>query len=402
MLGGPMRTHQLLVCVLVPRFALRVAVRGPLPDEPVALAPEPGDAPPLIGEVNAAAATHGVRSGMRVGEAIALCPRIQMITADPGTVADAAEALLVRLEGLGAAVEPLAPGAALFAADGLLRMHGGARRLLSATAEVLPTGGRVGAGPGRFIARSAAQRARPGRPVLVGHESAAGFVQGLPVDRLEAPPQLTGELAALGIRTAGELAALPLPAVADRLGPDGIALWRMARGEDERHVCPRTPPEPLREAISFPEAVGNEITLRQAAVVLLERLLAAPRRRGRPVRTMVLSAQLAAGGSWRRQLTLREATAEPSRLRDALLPRLTDLPGAIDRISLELAELGDAGGHQQALIRPAQELRRERAAEAARQLRAGMGEGHLLRVVEVAPWSRIPEGRNLLVPFEGS
>ena len=46
-------------------------------------------------------------------------------------------------------------------------------------------------------------------------------------------------------------------------------------------------------------------------------------------------------------------------------------------------------------------MRRERAAEAARQVRAGMGEGHLLRVVEVAPWSRIPEGRSLLVPFDG-
>ena len=47
------------------------------------------------------------------------------------------------------------------------------------------------------------------------------------------------------------------------------------------------------------------------------------------------------------------------------------------------------------------ELLRERAAEAARQVRAGLGEGHLWRVVEVAPWSRVPEGRDLLVPFDG-
>jgi hypothetical protein len=52
------------------------------------------------------------------------------------------------------------------------------------------------------------------------------------------------------------------------------------------------------------------------------------------------------------------------------------------------------------LLRPAEEVRRARASEAAHQLRAALGEGHLLRVVEVAPWTRLPEGRHLLVPYE--
>src|SRR4051794_6373760 len=198
MLGGPMpRTHQLLICVLVPRFALRVALRGPLPATPVALGPEPGGQP-LVGEVNAAAAAFGVRPGMRVGEAIARCPRLELATADPGAVADAAESLLRRLESLGAAVEPVEPGVALWAGDGLTRLHGGSRRLLEATSAVLPTGGRVGAGPGRFTARVAAGQARPGRPMLVGTDGAAAFLARLPVDRLNLEPAVADELRALG------------------------------------------------------------------------------------------------------------------------------------------------------------------------------------------------------------
>jgi hypothetical protein len=100
-------------------------------------------------------------------------------------------------------------------------------------------------------------------------------------------------------------------------------------------------------------------------------------------------------------VALREATAEPQRLRDALIPRLAELPAAVERLTLELTGLGDANGRQEELLRPAAEVRRERAAEAARQLRAGLGDGHLLKVIEVAPWSRIPEGRSLLVPYEG-
>src|SRR3954469_15559878 len=148
MLGGPMpRAHQLIVCVLVPRFPLRVALRGPLPDRPVALGPAPGGQP-LIGEVNAVAAAFGVQQGMRVGEAIARCPGLELVTADPGAVADAADALVRRLEALGAAAEPVEPGAVLFAGDGLVRLHGGTRRLLETISKALPAGGRVGGASG--------------------------------------------------------------------------------------------------------------------------------------------------------------------------------------------------------------------------------------------------------------
>ena len=400
MLAGPMPARaRILICALVPRFALRIAIGGALGDEPAALAPEAGGRP-VIGEVNAAAAAFGVRPGMRAGEALARCPRIRLVTADPGAVADAAEEMLAGLEAIGAAVEPLGAGRALFRADGLLRMHGGLGRLLHAAEQRLPGGGRVGAGPGRFTAQAAAAKARPGRPRVIEADGAAGFLERMAIGRLGLEERIVDELEALGIRTAGALAALPLPAVADRFGPDGIAGWRLARGEDEHYVAPRMPPEPLREWIDFGDPVGDEATLHQAVVVLLERLLAAPRRAGRPVRTLTLSARLAAGGSWRRPVRMREATGEERRLRDALLPHLAELPGAVERLALELAELGGEGGRQELLMRPAHEVRRERASEAARQLRAAMGDGHLLRVVEVAPWSRLPEGRELLVPYE--
>jgi protein ImuB len=399
MLSDSMPRPRVIVCAFVPRFALRVALGGVLTDQPAALAPEAGGVP-TIGEVNAAAAAFGVRPGMRAGEAIARCPSIALVTADPGAVADEAEAMLERLERIGAAIEPLEPGRALFRADGLVRMHGGLGSLLRAANDCLPQGGRVGAGPGRFTAQAAAMRARPGRPRLVDADGAEGFVGRMAIGRLGLDPRVADELEALGIRTAGALAALPLPAVADRFGPQGIAAWRLARGEDETYVAPRMPPEPLREWLDFPEPVGDEVTLRQGVVVLLERLLGIGRRNGRPVRTLAISGRLAGGGSWRRAVALRDATADPKRLRDALLPHLAELPAAVERLALELVELGEAGGRQELLLRPAEEVRRERASEAARQVRAALGEGHLLRIVEVAPWSRLPEGRSLLVPYD--
>src|SRR5215216_2496276 len=116
----------MVVCVLLPRFALTVAAggRAELARGPVALAPEPGREP-LIGEASAAAEAHGVRAGLRLGEALARCPRLELVAPDPAGVADEWDRLLAALEGIGAAVEPGRPGLAWFDARGLRGLYGG-------------------------------------------------------------------------------------------------------------------------------------------------------------------------------------------------------------------------------------------------------------------------------------
>ena len=79
----------LIVCIMIPRFELAVAAGGreALAAGPVALAPEAGREQ-LIGEASAAAEAYGVRAGMRLGEALARCPQLRLVTPDPAGVAD--------------------------------------------------------------------------------------------------------------------------------------------------------------------------------------------------------------------------------------------------------------------------------------------------------------------------
>src|SRR3954447_15314403 len=93
----------MVVCVLIPRFELTIAAggRAALLDTPAALAPEPGRQQD-VGGVSRAAEALGVRRGMRLGEALARCPRLALIPPAPAGVADAWETLLARLEGMGA------------------------------------------------------------------------------------------------------------------------------------------------------------------------------------------------------------------------------------------------------------------------------------------------------------
>src|SRR5579884_158509 len=157
-----MRTSvPMIVCVLLPRFQLLTAVgdRTELLRMPVALAPEPGGVQ-QVGEVSLAAEAFGVHPGMRLGEALARCQRLKLVPPDPAGVAELWERLLVRLESIGAAVEPERPGLVCFDARGMLRLHGGIEGVLRAARRALRSPARYGVAPSRFAAVAAATRSR--------------------------------------------------------------------------------------------------------------------------------------------------------------------------------------------------------------------------------------------------
>ncbi len=391
----------MIACVLIPAFELRAALRERprLQLVPAALAPLPG-AEPLLGPVTAAAEEAGVRPGMRLGEALATCPSLTLVDRDPAAVEQAWEEIVRRLELEGFAVEPAEPGCVYFETRGFERLYGGVEPVLK---RVLATVGtawspRAGAAERKFAALAAASVARAGQALVVSNERTPSFVAPLPLGLLPLDEERQAELEGLGLRTIGQLASLPGPAVAERLGPDGRRAWALARGGGRARVRPRRPPAEIAERLEFPEAVGNELTLGRALTALVERALARPERANRAVRKLAVSASLAEGGSWRRTLTLREPTAERGRVQAALTPKLAQLPGPIVALGLELVELAEWTGQQLELVRRAGAERRRRLEDGLRQARASAGAAAVCAVVEVAPWSRIPEQRALLVP----
>lgn len=391
----------MIACVLIPGFELRAALRErpSLMLQPAALAPLPGKEA-VLGAVTAAAEAAGVRPGMPLGEALASCPSLVLVERDPAAVEQAWEEIVRRLEDEGFPVEPVQPGCLYVETRAVERLYGGVERALKRMLRAVGPGwdARAGAAERRFVALAAASVARAGQALVVSQEHAPGFLAPFPLSLLPLDRKRYAELEGLGVRTLGRLASLPGAAVAERLGREGRRAWELARGGGQGRVRPRRPPAGIVEWIEFSEAVVNELTLRRALSVLVERVLARPERAGRAVRKAALSARLVGGGSWRRALTLREPTAERERLRVALTPRLAELPAPATALRLELVELAEWTGQQLELVRAEGAKRRARLREGLRQVRAGVGAGAVSTVVEVAPWSRIPERRALLVP----
>jgi nucleotidyltransferase/DNA polymerase involved in DNA repair len=398
-----MRTcvRMLVACVLIPRFELAVAAGGSAALAGRALTIAPSSGAGAIGETSGAAEAYGVRRGMQLGEALARCPDLELVSADPLAVAEAWEKVLQALEQIGAGVESERPGLAFFALSGLRGIHGGSDELvLAAARRALDRPIRLAAAPGRFCAHAPALRTRPRRTVLV-RGSARELLAPQPVGllRLRArTEQLVTTLERLGIVTLGELASMTRAAVVDRFAWAGLEAHRLAYGEDDP-PRPRAAMEAFAESIELPEATNGQ-ALEHALGVLIDRLLARPERRARTLRAARLSARLSDGGSWSSDASFREALCDPLRMRLALTPRLGLLPAPVEMLALEANRFGPPHGDQHSLFAQGAQIRRARLREAIGQLRATVGPDAALRVCWAERASRVPERRALLTPFE--
>jgi protein ImuB len=399
-----------IVCLQIPRFALTIAAgRDTQLTAPLALAPEAGREP-VVGEVSAVAEAHGVRAGMRLGEALARCPGLRMVAPDPAGVADAHDKLLTALEAIGAAVEGGRPGLAFFDAHALRNVHGDLAGVVAAARRAAVRPARVGAAPSRFAALAAASRARARRAEVVEPRAVRRYLAPLEVELLQVFAEGRGEhadaalsalpepLTRLGVGTLGELAALPRGAVSDRFGAVGLRARELAAGRDEA-LRPRTPVEQLEEALELPESASGP-QLEQALGLLIDRLLSRSERRGRALRSVVVSAVLVEGGTWRERMTFREPLADPRRMRLVLVPKLAGLPAPAEVLRLRAEGFGPPAGAQGAMLTEPATARASRLREAIRQTRAAAGPDAALRVLEVDPESRVPERRLVLAPWE--
>ncbi len=393
----------MVVCVLYPRFELLAALgeRNAMLSEPMALAPEAGREQ-VVGEVSAPAEAFGVMRGMRVGEAMSRCPELRLVPPDPEGVRELWGVVLDRLEAIGANVESDRAGAAFFEATGMHGIHGGdLSGVIEAARRALGRRARLGAAPSRFAAHAAALQARPRRPArVIGEDEVQGFLAPLPAGLLRSRPELAAlpeVLERLGVRTLGELAELPSRAVAERFGHPGLLALDLSRGRDTP-LEPRRPPEPVSERIELPEAISGP-QLERALELLVARVLARSERRGRSLRGLAMSARFVAGGTWRRAVTLRRASADPARIRLSLAPRLSELPAPAESLGLEVESFGPPAHDQERLLEEQGAVRRARLGEAVRQARQAAGADAALRILEVDPGSRIPERRAMLAPF---
>jgi DNA polymerase-4/protein ImuB len=250
--------------------------------------------------------------------------------------------------------------------------------------------------------------------VIVSEERLVPFLGRCPVNVLPVDALVVERLERLGIRTLGELARFPEPSLVAQFGEDGRNTLAWSTGRRIDSVRPWHRPRPIRASLEFSSPVGLVETLHGALDRLVERALSRPARRGRSVTGARLGAHLEGGGSWFVETVLRDPTSSRERIAAPLRAKMAahPPPKAVETLLLELTHFGapsaqtglfdrkdesgrEAGGHELAQGEVPPSLR-----DAVKELKLRLGHSPLYRVVEVDPWSRIPERRHALLSFD--
>lgn len=317
----------LVACLEVPYFTAAAVERcePALVERPLAVV---RGAPPAtrVVEANAAAREYRVTPGLTEAAARARCPALVTRPESEALVASARHALLEAMLAISPRLEDTAPGLVHVDVEGLGRLIGppaavGARMLGQARAVGLTA--RVGVAAGRTAALVAARRAGPGRVVAVAPRDTAALLAAAPLVTLDLPAGLARTLAGWGLRTLGDLAALPAGGLAERLGPAGLAARELARGRDPRPFRPWTPPPFWVEAQALDWEVHDLPALTAVLRVVLDRLAARLAAAHVAADSLDLGLGLADGARHERTLAL----AHPTRDAGALL--------ALARLDLE-------------------------------------------------------------------
>jgi nucleotidyltransferase/DNA polymerase involved in DNA repair len=416
-------TSSLAACVWIPLFPLRCeeARHEGLAAYPTALlAP---DTTRKLWQVSSLARHAGVKPGMTVSQAIGLCPTLRLIEPDPVHYDDRFATLLAALNEVSPVVEATELGLAYVGVDGLEGIFGSPEKIVEVMKRMLESWNvRLGFALGKFAAWVAACRSKPGEAVVVQAGEEREFLASQPVAVLPLHPDTHRRFRQLGIRSLGALAALPEAAITAQFGAVGRRLWQLAAGHAAEPVEGRLDPEPIVAALSFFTPVGERELLVHSLDRLIARALKHPRRIGWRVHAMRLRADLESGvgdgdggrgvaccastRSWLANILLKDPTADAGRIAAPLRTRLEQSPptGAVERLTLEFTAFAPGTTELQLFARDAQAAARagqQRALRsAAREIRMRVKRSVLYHIIEVQPWSRLPERRYALIDFE--
>jgi DNA polymerase-4 len=167
----------------------------------------------------------------------------------------------------------------------------------------------VGVAPNKFLAKLASDLGKPDGLLVVEADKVREFLGPLPVSRIWGVGA-KGErrLHALGIRTIGDLAALPERLLTDHLGEVGRHVWQLAQGQDDRVVVPDREAKSISTETTFARDQGDREVLRSWLLELVEQLGARLRQAGLRARTVELKVRSSDFKTLSRSVTLPEPT----------------------------------------------------------------------------------------------
>ena len=307
---------------------------------------------------------YGIHSAMPSVRARRLCPHAVFLPGDHAHYGEVSTRVMAIFRSFTPLVEPISLDEAFLDVTGSRRLKGTAVEIAHAIrAEVAEQEGltcSVGVAPTKFVAKLASEAAKPTagkdgpRPGLgvkvVDPADVLRFLHPLPVQALwGVGPKTLEKLTSRGIRTVGDLAALPEDDAARHLGDaNGRHLRRLAHGIDDRAVEPDLRPKSIGHEETFARDHHRLDPLRRELVRMADAVAARLRDHGFAGRTVTIKVRFHDFRTITRSVTLPTAIdAGPAvaRAAKALLDQVDPASG-VRLLGVSVSHLTDGGARQ--------------------------------------------------------
>ncbi len=389
-----------IACVLITHLPVKAEMlrRPELRNRTVIISYRSGSGPEVL---DTSPDVKGVQPGMPLQEAVSRRKDAALLEADHAHYLRTFDRMIEALLQRSPLVERGELGCAFVEVGGLEPVYGGEAKTMMALLNALPGhfNPRVGLADSRFPAYVAAISSEGGQATRVPDDAAA-FLRDLPVALLPISWESRARLRRFGLRTIGQVADLPLGSIQAQLGPEGRRAWDLANGIDDRPFVPARPRDSVTEYLSFPAPAVSLFAILPAVDTLLGRILSRPALRGKYIRSVTLEADVLDRAPWSKRFVFKSPVNEKGRALFALRHSLevAEIPGPLEDMRMTVSELAGESGIQSSLF--ADVRKQQQLTECIRQLEARLRtRPPIYRVVDVEPWSRIPERRQALIEF---
>jgi len=390
-----------VACFFFPHFAVQVEARdnGSLAGMPVIIGGLPFERKEVY-DVSTEALACGVKQGMSLREAYALCPQGVFLPLDGKKYADAFAAVLALLAGYSPVVETDAPGSVfvdLRYENDELRFVEEVRQTIEQRLRLHPF---TSIAPNKFAARAASRIAGAEKVIVINEGEERDFLKDLPVCFLPASSQTLERLELLGINYMGQLAGLSPGAVSLEFGDEGKRLWELSNGIDGSRLIPWSATPTLAEQTCFDATAETAVQLLAGCDKLLTGLSRQLKERWQCCLRLTISLHFSNDCIAQRVFHFKEATSSKETMLRHLKQYLESARFAapVSEMRLTLTDFCPESGRQALLVgEPVKH--RERLFSAISWLRQRYGKEMVGKVL-AKPGSPLPEDSFSLTEFD--
>ena len=245
------------------------------------------------------ARTFGVRSAMPMSRARALCPHAVVLPPDMAKYARVGREIRTRMMALTPLVEPLSIDEAFLDLSGCEPSNGaGAAETLvrfarSVEVEIGVTVS-VGLSYCKYLAKLASDANKPRGFASISREEAKAWLAPQSVERLWGIGRVGRErLERSGFRVIGDLQRIDERDAVLRLGEDGLRLWRLSHGRDDRSVSAERETKSVSSETTFDRDITDKDELKRILLAQCDRVATRLRKEGIAASGVTLKLRLA-------------------------------------------------------------------------------------------------------------